>query len=363
MPLNIEKISIVHVIDSLDVGGAQEIVYSLSQHIRKYETTVVTLHGQLKHNYIDKIQPYAKIINLSPSKYNLPLIIFGLVKFILKNKIAIFNFHLEVSSILGAVIRIFTPFKMVVSIHGHPNQLPKWKNWLFYTMTKITDYYVAEDKDVVEYLRQYKVNDTKIKFIPIGSERITFTEVADKDIRREFDIHTKDIILLNIARMVPAKGQHDLLVMAKELCDHYPDFPFHLIIVGYGPEHERLIKTTKKYYLENKVTFAGKRTDLHNFYSIADWFLMPCYDESMGVVIYEAFGYRVPVIAYNSGSIKEVILDEDMGYLIEKTPKKMGEIIATVSIAEMKNKLKKKDLSYFTAERMITDYVQIYELF
>jgi len=355
--------TVIHIIDSLDIGGAQEILYSLSKYIKEYRIIVVTLHGKPEHNYIEKIQPYAEIINLSSSKYNLPLIIFRLVKIILKNKDAIFNLHLEVSSILGSLVRIFVPFKMVVSIHAHPSQIPKWKNFLFYTTTKIADYYIAEDKDVIEYLRQYKVNDTKIKFIPIGSEKITFAEEADKDIKKEFDIPQKDIVLLNIARMVPAKGQYDLLIMAKELCEHYPDFPFHVIIVGYGPEHERLINVAKKYKLEKKVIFAGKRTDLHNFYAIADWFLMPCYDESMGVVIYEALGYRVPVIAYNSGSIGEVILDEEMGFLIEKSPKKMADVIATVSTTEMKNKLKKKDLSYFTAERMVADYVQVYESF
>lgn len=357
---NTKQISVVHIIDSLDIGGAQEICYSLVKYTKEYKIIVVTLHGKQGHDYIDKIQQYAEVINLSSSKYNLPLIIFRLVKFILTNRNAIFNLHLEASSILGSLVRIFIPFKIVVSIHAHPNQLPKWKNWLFYNITKITDYYVAEDKDVVEYLYQYNIMNTTIKFIPIGSERVAFTKEADKEIKVEFNIPLKDIILLNIARMVSAKGQHDLLIMTKELCEHYPNFPFHLIIVGYGPEHEHLVDTVKMYNLEKKVTLAGKRIDLHNFYCIADWFLMPCHDESMGVVIYEALGHRVPVIAYNSGSIGEVILDEEMGFLIEKSPKKMAEVIATISITEMKNKLKKKDLSYFRVERMVNDYIQMY---
>ena len=116
---NTKQIRIVHVIDSLDIGGAQEILYSLSKYIKEYRIIVVTLHGKPEHNYIEKIQPYAEIINLSSSKYNLPLIIFRLVKIILKNKNAIFNLHLEVSSILGSLVRIFVPFKMVVSIHAH----------------------------------------------------------------------------------------------------------------------------------------------------------------------------------------------------------------------------------------------------
>ena len=352
---------VIHVVDSLDTGGAQEIIYSLSKYLKEYEIIVVSLYEDSEHSYVKKIRPYAKIISLSQWKYNLIIIVFNLAKIILKNKQeAIFNFHLEVSSILGGIMRIFIPFKMVVSVHAHPNQYSKWKNWLFYTITRITDYYIAEDKDVVEYLYQYEVNDKKIKFIPIGSEKITFIKKADKEIKKEFNIPQKDIILLNVARMVPSKGQHDLLIMTKELCEHYPNFPFHLIIVGYGSEHEHLINTVKMYNLEKKVTLAGKRIDLHNFYSIADWFLMPCYDESMGVVIYEALGYRVPVIAYNSGSIREVILDEEMGFLIEKNPKKMADIIATVSVAEIKNKLTKKDLSYFCVERMVNDYIQIY---
>ncbi|MDY6994325.1 MAG: glycosyltransferase, partial [Pseudomonadota bacterium] len=90
--------------------------------------------------------------------------------------------------------------------------------------------------------------------------------------------------------------------------------------------------------------------------------LMPCYDESMGVVIYEALGYGVPVIAYDSGSIGEVILDEDMGFLIDKNPQKMAELIARITVTHIKNNLMKKDLSYFSAERMVDNYLGVYNL-
>jgi glycosyltransferase involved in cell wall biosynthesis len=159
------------------------------------------------------------------------------------------------------------------------------------------------------------------------------------------------------------KGQKDLIAMAKILLESYPAIKFHLIIVGYGPQFADLTQMAKDYEVKGNVTFTGKRTDLHNFYSMADWFIMPCHDESMGLVIYEALAYGVPVIAYNSGSIGEVISDESMGFLVEKKPEKIVDVIVSQPVEKIKQQLKAKDLSGFSAKRMVDDYLRVYGLF
>ncbi len=354
--------NIFHIIDNLDAGGAQEIVYSLAKYIRNYETTIVSLYWNDDQTYIHKILPFASVSSLAKSRANIPLIVFKLYKFIQKNRGAIFNFHLEASCILGSLIRWFLPFRMVVTIHAHPSQLPGWKNWLYYKATKVCDFYIAADKDTEIYLQQRGVQPVRIQFIALGTEKIYPSRTAtDRNVLEEFKIQPGRMILLNVARMVIPKGQSDLIHLIRILKDDHPACKAHLIIVGYGPEFDNLKNQARELGVEPEVTFTDKRLDLHNFYSVADWFIMPCYDESMGMVVYEALGYRVPVIAYNSGSIGEVIIDRDMGFLTDKNPRAMAAIISSTSVDEIKACLRQKDLSIFSPEKLADAYSDVYD--
>jgi glycosyltransferase involved in cell wall biosynthesis len=69
---------------------------------------------------------------------------------------------------------------------------------------------------------------------------------------------------------------------------------------------------------------------LHNFYSAASVFVMPCLDESMGVVILEALAYRLPIVAYDSGCIGEFIRTGENGFLVQRNPRALAAAIALV---------------------------------
>jgi glycosyltransferase involved in cell wall biosynthesis len=47
-------------------------------------------------------------------------------------------------------------------------------------------------------------------------------------------------------------------------------------------------------------------------------FLLPSLIEGLPGVILEAFATRLPVVSYNVGGIKEVVLDKETGFLIDK---------------------------------------------
>ena len=352
---------VFHIIDNLDAGGAQEIIYMLSKYMMEYETTVVSLYRKPQHNYFKKIEPFAPIISLSRSKIYIPLILFRLFKVILKNSDAVFNFHLEASCIIGSIIRFFIPFNMIVTIHAHPSQLPKWKNWLYYTLTKRCNFYVAADKDTEGFLNKFNVSPSKIRFIPLGTE--LFDQPAStnvKNVLEELHIEHGKIILLNIGRMVPPKGQRDLIHVMRILKDRHPSLHAHLIIVGDGPEFDDLKKLVQELDVAQDTSLTGKRLDLNNFYAIADWFLMPCLDESMGMVVYEALANYIPIIAYNSGSIGEVVNDTDLGFLTDKDPMKIAEIISSTPVEEMKSRLRTKDLTRFSAKHLTNAYCHLY---
>lgn len=352
---------VIHVIDSLDVGGAQEIVYSLARYVKSYWCLIVALHGRSSGGYASKIEPHAGVRVLSESKLNLPKIAARLKQTVMENRNDIFNFHLESSTVLGGILRRLVNFQAVVSVHAHPAQFRNWKRSLFYQAAGSADCFVAEDRDVIEHMRLKGIAPERIFYIPIGSEKITKIKRPDRDVRKEFGIPRDRMLLLNIGRMVPPKGQRDLVYAMKELRKREGDGKAHLVIVGDGPERNSLECLTEKLGVQNSVTMPGKRMDLHNFYAEADCFIMPCHDESMGVVIYEALGYGVPVIAYHSGSIHEIISNENRGILTPKDYMSLADTILNCDVKVMKRRLQNEDLSFFKAERMAEDYERLYD--
>jgi glycosyltransferase involved in cell wall biosynthesis len=257
-----------------------------------------------------------------------------------------------------AIIRLFIKFKLILTIHAIPSQLPFWYTKIYPILCKLSEFYIVEDRVALKYLVKNKISFERIKHIKIGVENHDEIQKV-KDIKKEFGIPKDSIVLLNISRMIPQKGQKDLILMMKELIKQRPEMKFHLIIIGYGQEEERLKKLSQNLDLESIVSFAGKRIDIGNFYACSDWFLMPCYDESMGVVIYDALIHNIPVIAYNNGSVSEAIDSERKGYLVNPHYTEMVNVLIE-NYPPKRIKLSKDEIYQYSAERMADEYEYIY---
>jgi len=112
---------------------------------------------------------------------------------------------------------------------------------------------------------------------------------------------------LIVSRLVPYK-QVDLAIKA---CNHTKD---NLVIVGTGSEMQKLKKIAGP-----SITFTGHVTDekLRDIYAGAKGFLFP-QEEEFGISAVEAMAAGVPVIAFNKGSAKEIIIPGKTGVLFDK---------------------------------------------
>jgi glycosyltransferase involved in cell wall biosynthesis len=90
-----------------------------------------------------------------------------------------------------------------------------------------------------------------------------------------------------------------------------------LVIVGDGQEKERLHKQARD-LLGERVAFAGKipRERLYRYYSGADVFVFPGFDESLGMVYLEAQSCGLPVVAIRNAGVPEAVQDGITGLLV-----------------------------------------------
>jgi N-acetyl-alpha-D-glucosaminyl L-malate synthase BshA len=93
--------------------------------------------------------------------------------------------------------------------------------------------------------------------------------------------------------------------------------PSVLLLLGDGPEKEKVRQLSYELGIASKVKFLGKTSEIERVLCISDLFILPSEKESFGLAALEAMGAGVPVISSNTGGLPEVNLHEVTGYTAE----------------------------------------------
>jgi phosphatidylinositol alpha-1,6-mannosyltransferase len=140
--------------------------------------------------------------------------------------------------------------------------------------------------------------------------------------RRELGIGAGDPVLLTVGRLDCRKG-HDMVVAALPLL--LKEFPaLRYVIVGEGPEREKLAELAREKGVAERVLFAGFQPDerLAAYYRACDVFIMHNRAlendvEGFGLVFLEANACGKPVVGGRSGGAVEAVVHGVTGFLVE----------------------------------------------
>jgi phosphatidylinositol alpha-1,6-mannosyltransferase len=130
-------------------------------------------------------------------------------------------------------------------------------------------------------------------------------------------------ILVTVGRLVPRKGVAWFLesVYAKVVA---LKAPIHYVIVGQGPEEDRIRSVVQRLGLNDVVSLTGTVSDddLGHIYVGADLFVMPNVVvpsdvEGFGLVALEAAAHALPVLAADLAGIRDAVVAGHTGALVE----------------------------------------------
>jgi len=93
--------------------------------------------------------------------------------------------------------------------------------------------------------------------------------------------------------------------------------PAKLLLVGDGPERDRMERLCRTLGTCEDIRFLGKLEAVEEVLSVADLFVMPSEKESFGLAALEAMACEVPVLSSNAGGIPELNLDGVTGFVCE----------------------------------------------
>jgi glycosyltransferase involved in cell wall biosynthesis len=174
----------------------------------------------------------------------------------------------------------------------------------------------------------------------------------------------RGVRLLNVAALVPKKGQADLLRALAELRGGGEDFA--LDIVGGGELHDELQALARDLGLAETARFHGERgkEEVAEFMRAADLFVLSSLFENLPCVLIEAMASGLPWVATDVGGVRELI-DGDGGFLASPgDPRALAGAISSAAAARSaidRLALAERARSRFGYEAIERIWTQIYE--
>lgn len=174
-------------------------------------------------------------------------------------------------------------------------------------------------------IRNLKINKNKVKTIyntvPINQIR-QLSQSADV-----IQLCSK-YVFISVGRFVPVKGFDKVVYIAKRMKDKNLDFKW--ILVGDGPEFNKIDNMIKKENLEDYVMMVGNQENPYKYMKLADYYICTSICETHPMVVLEALSLGKPVLSTEYPSVHEVLEDGKNGIVFPNSAEGLWEGIESV---------------------------------
>ena len=181
-----------------------------------------------------------------------------------------------------------------------------------------TDEVIAPSEKTKELLEGYQVS-RDIAVIPTGLPLDSFSPdllnpQLYAEIRSDFGFEKNDKLVIYVGRLAEEKALDLVLEGFAEAKKR--NLPVRLLIVGGGPDFERLQKQAKELHVDDIVRLAGPRpsNEVPDFYRTADAFVSASLSETQGMTFIEALASGLPLFARKDEVLKELLIEGKTGW-------------------------------------------------
>jgi glycosyltransferase involved in cell wall biosynthesis len=326
--------NVLHCINNLNREGAQIVVRNL-----------VTIESKDQPNYYVCVrQPGGSlavelreqgIAVLEPPRYygfrSIRQSFFFLKRQCVENRIQIIHAHMADAAFLGWLVARKLKLPLIISHHGQDVLLkcnPVCR-LVYYVLLQLAARYaalnIAVSPAVAERLRKLlRINQQVIEVVSNGVRIPEDSQLIPRECA--IDKPRPSPVLVSVGRLVPLKGQRQLVYAVAGLRKHFPDI--HLYIVGSGEMESELKRLADDEKLGDCIEFTGAVDDVTTYLASADIYVSSSESEGMSVSVLEAMAWRLPVVASDIPGNRSVIEQGETGFLYELN--KIEDLVNTI---------------------------------
>jgi glycosyltransferase involved in cell wall biosynthesis len=369
---NFNKIRILYIIASLEVGGAEGQLYELVKGLNRkiYDPVVCSLLN--RGAYIDKIlNEGIPVITIANSLKYQPFNIFKIIKAIYCYDIKIVHCIMFTSAIFGTFIakllRVPVIINSVRSLRfiGSHYRIPVMR-----FIYKISDCIIVNSL-MTKYLlvSHHIASANKTLVIWNGVDIDKFARAKSLSGHAQSNNTILKMEWTNVAGIIanlfPVKNHYCLLKAIPIILKKFPRTAF--LIIGDGPEKENLQRFSAHLKIQENTFFLGQRADIPDLLALMDLTVLCSFREGLPNAILESMAAGLPVIATNVGGNSEAIADGVTGFLFEPhdfltLANKVIELLADSLLRlQIGSAAKRRAEEQFSRERLIYNYEEVYK--
>jgi len=287
-----------------------------------------------------------------------------------KNKYDIVHCH---SPIGGVIARMACKnlrkegTKVIYTAHGFHfyKGAPKLNWMIFYPIekysAKYTDTLITINSE--DFKQAKKFNANNISYVPgvgIHVDEI-FNIPVNRDIKRkELGISSDDCMILSVGELNDNKN-HEVVIKALAKINAQ----YKYVICGKGDKRAHLERLARELNIEDKVIFAGYRSDVKEVLKVADIFCLPSKREGLSVALMEALAAGVPCIVSRIRGNVDLIQNEKGGYLVDSGDvygfkESIEKLVNNKNERKMFGEFNRSYIKKFSAENVKEYMIRIY---
>lgn len=181
--------------------------------------------------------------------------------------------------------------------------------WMFNGMDTIISVSDSVRSQIIRY-----VPENKVLTIYNGISPSEFGGLSAEISRLRLGLTPDDQVVGTVARLIPGKGVGTLLEAVSLIAKIVPKLT--LVVVGDGPDRQRLERYAQGLGLEEKVQFLGWRDDVPSLMAGWDCFALPSLSEGFNLSVLEAMASRLPVVVSDLPALREAVVPGRGGLMV-----------------------------------------------
>lgn len=204
----------------------------------------------------------------------------------------------------------------------HFKKLDKSAKAAVRTFTKVccntVEQVIVPTQKVKELLTNYSVkNDIAVVPTGINLKKFDKANYSKEEIlllREKFKIKETDKVILYLGRISREKNLQEVIDVMPEYLPKREDAK--MVIVGNGPDKERLEKEVLRLKLEDRIIFTGEQPwdEIAKFYHLGDVFVSASQSETQGLTYIEAMASSLPLVAKEDRCLDDILVNGKNGY-------------------------------------------------
>jgi len=256
--------------------------------------------------------------------------------------------------------------KLIYTEHGRLSDAPpSWKRRAVNPiLSRFDGTAVAVSRELRDYMISARFASEKVQVIHNGIEPGRLPSPEERAAaRRQLGITDDRFVVMTVARLDPVKDLVGLLDAFARVKVHVPEA--RLVIVGDGPERQRIEQRAAKADLKGSIIMTGYTANVRSLLPAADLYAGNSISEGISITILEAMAAGLPVVATAVGGTPEV-LGPDSGALVPaRTPDRLAAAILGLAKdparrAALGRVARRRLETAFTIDRMVGEYMRLY---